>query len=468
MKQLVATLTVIALALPLSAQTVGWRGDGLGTYPNAEPVKEFGREQNVIWKTEMPSWSNATAVPIGAKLFVMAEPTTLVCCDLNSGEILWQRDTVYADVFTDEEKAKAVEDRKALERIEKQLGTLEANMRRIDDKIREIKREAKKTETEPEIPETLSEQRKQLDTMMKNVELQMRPYDYLRRPKTHGSNGYTSPTPVTDGEHVWVVLGTGMVACYDLAGEQVWARKVQKPTHGWGMSASPVLADGVLVVSFVDTFGLDPETGETLWTANVPWGWGTPAVAEIEGEAVVLTTKGHMLKAADGEVLAENLGKLTYNGPVVDDGVVYYIGEGSDDTAKAYRLPQKIGEKPRGLWQVKIPKDRYYGSPLVIDRFVYAINQKGITVVLDKTSGSKVRETRINFEPGGTVYTSATQADDMIFLAGEKGGAKWVSADPQLKELGGGTLEAFRVCPVFVGDRMYIRAQKFLYCFGKE
>src|SRR5205823_1742859 len=32
-----------------------------------------------------------------------------------------------------------------------------------------------------------------------------------------------SPSPVTDGKHVWVHFGNGDIACYDFAGEKVWS-----------------------------------------------------------------------------------------------------------------------------------------------------------------------------------------------------------------------------------------------------
>src|SRR5262249_3251293 len=53
--------------------------------------------------------------------------------------------------------------------------------------------------------------------------------------------GYTTPTPVTDGKHVAVVLGTGLVACYDLEGKRLWIRYLggdRMPQYG--RSASPL------------------------------------------------------------------------------------------------------------------------------------------------------------------------------------------------------------------------------------
>ena len=38
----------------------------------------------------------------------------------------------------------------------------------------------------------------------------------------------SSPSPVTDGTHVWVMTGTGMLKAFDFAGKELWTRDIQK------------------------------------------------------------------------------------------------------------------------------------------------------------------------------------------------------------------------------------------------
>ena len=38
----------------------------------------------------------------------------------------------------------------------------------------------------------------------------------------------SSPSPVTDGTHVWVMTGTGILKAFDFAGNELWARDIQK------------------------------------------------------------------------------------------------------------------------------------------------------------------------------------------------------------------------------------------------
>ena len=45
---------------------------------------------------------------------------------------------------------------------------------------------------------------------------------------------YASPTPVTDGEHVWVFFGQGTVACFDFDGNEIWKTDRKLPAEDDG------------------------------------------------------------------------------------------------------------------------------------------------------------------------------------------------------------------------------------------
>jgi hypothetical protein len=48
---------------------VGWRTDGTGRYPDAQPPTEWSAQSNVVWKTPLPKPSNATPILVGDRLF---------------------------------------------------------------------------------------------------------------------------------------------------------------------------------------------------------------------------------------------------------------------------------------------------------------------------------------------------------------------------------------------------------------
>src|SRR5687768_6046541 len=41
----------------------------------------------------------------------------------------------------------------------------------------------------------------------------------------------SSPSPVTDGKHVWVMTGTGILKGFDFAGKEMWSREDRKSTR---------------------------------------------------------------------------------------------------------------------------------------------------------------------------------------------------------------------------------------------
>ncbi len=283
-------------------------------------------------------------------------------------------------------------------------------------------------------------------------------------PGKHAATGYSSCTATSDGKHVFVVRGNGMVACYSLDGKRKWIRFIAKPKHGHGHSASPLLSDKHLIVHITHLMALDPKTGETVWEAqNTPEGFGSPVLSTIGKDEVIITPKGDVVKAADGSVLAGKLSGLAYCAPVVVDGSAYFIQRGG----KAIRLPESIGEefKTDVLWTAnEIKGDRYYGSPVLLDGLIYAINQKSQFTAIDAATGKPVYEQELKL--GATVYPSVTYAGGYLYVSGENGVTAVLAPGREFKEIARNTLEKFRGNPVFSGKRMYVRGMKHLYCIG--
>jgi outer membrane protein assembly factor BamB len=87
-----------------------------------------------------------------------------------------------------------------------------------------------------------------------------------------------SPSPVTDGRHVWAITGTGVVTAFDVDGKKIWSRDLQEEFGPFGLNfgyaSSPLHHDGKLIVQVLHgtktddpsyLIALDARTGETLW-----------------------------------------------------------------------------------------------------------------------------------------------------------------------------------------------------------
>lgn len=101
------------------------------------------------------------------------------------------------------------------------------------------------------------------------------------------SSNFASPSPVTDGETVYFIYGTGDVVAFEVAGKKLWSRNLQKDygqfSYQWTYSASPTLFDGKLYIQVLQRdqpvhgrgckngpcpsylLALNPKTGEELW-----------------------------------------------------------------------------------------------------------------------------------------------------------------------------------------------------------
>ncbi|MBD3291701.1 MAG: PQQ-binding-like beta-propeller repeat protein, partial [Armatimonadia bacterium] len=347
--RLMICLTVMAALVVapicMADDYVGFRTDGTGEYPDADPVTTWSADENVIWKTPMPGASNSLPVIVGDRLFVCSDPADLICVDKNSGELLWQASNAPADIAPAEEVADLEEKTAEYNRLRGELGKVGREMREVRKKLQDDQDNAE-----------LKEQFQQLREQRSELQEQINPYEgtWYVRPPSHGYNGYSSPTPITDGEHVWAVFGNGIAAAYDLEGNRVWARFVEKPPHAWGTSNTPVLADGKLILHINKMRALDPLTGEEIWTSDTPWKWGTHWVHEIDGTPVIITTQGAFINAEDGSTIGTVPSTLEWgSGPIVEDGIVYFIdSQGKNAISRAYHLPETLEEpfEPEMLW----------------------------------------------------------------------------------------------------------------------
>ena len=108
-------------------------------------------------------------------------------------------------------------------------------------------------------------------------------------------------TPVVDGGRVFTLGAAGILSGWDAAsGVLLWrhdySESVQVTGLFCGTSASPLVADGMLIVQVGSDAGggrvlaLDPATGDEIWVwRGVGPGYASPIVAEIEGQRQVVT-----------------------------------------------------------------------------------------------------------------------------------------------------------------------------------
>ena len=119
----------------MAASVPGWRGDGSGEFAAPGAVTTWSPELNVVWKTPMEQWSNASPMVLDGRIFVCSEIADLVCVDLASGRVLWQKANGLADIASSPEEAQTIRERqlKGVE-LKKEIDPLSKKARSLEKK----------------------------------------------------------------------------------------------------------------------------------------------------------------------------------------------------------------------------------------------------------------------------------------------------------------------------------------------
>jgi outer membrane protein assembly factor BamB len=454
-----ALLLLSAFLVPAAAQdAVGWRTDGTGRYPKADPPTVWGLDKNVVWRTPMPSFSVATPIIVGDKIFTTSDPTTLICVNKADGKILWERKSTRSEIaWSDVDKAKLAEEKLVdaelgltQQKFEKQINLLEKVLKEEKDKAKELRKQIDELRKERE---AVRDKRKALPLLQRATE-----------PFRDGTAGYSQCTPVSNGKQVFVMFGNGLVACYDLDGTRRWLVLREHSNAAYGHGSSPTLIGDKLLVQYADLAALNINDGSEAWRVDLktPALHGTAIATRIGDVAAALTPTGHLVRVSDGKILADNLGRAGDNAPIIHDQIAYFIY----DNARAYKLPTSPEGKVESLWKVNLKGgDYWFASPVYHDGLIYAINGSKNYSVVDAKTGKLVHADRLDFD--GRVYPSICFAGKYIYVSTDTGTTIVLEPGREYKEIGRNHLETFRSTPIFEGRRMFVRTQKNLWCIGE-
>jgi outer membrane protein assembly factor BamB len=94
----IAAATRSTLAADTPPRTYGWRGDGSGRFPVADPPTQWNIDQDsgIRWTADVGRGQSSPVIA-GGKIFITAESSLLVCLD-RDGKILWKQDNGLASL----------------------------------------------------------------------------------------------------------------------------------------------------------------------------------------------------------------------------------------------------------------------------------------------------------------------------------------------------------------------------------
>jgi outer membrane protein assembly factor BamB len=302
-------------------------------------------------------------------------------------------------------------------------------------------------------------------------------------PKIHAKNSHASPTPVVDGDVVFVHfghMGTAALAAAD--GKVLWTQKTlgYKPVHGNG--GSPVVAGDRLVFSTDGTdrqevVALEKKTGAVAWRTprkanpTQPFSFSTPLLATIDGKEQLISAGSGVVMSLDPKTGAERW-RVKYGGgysvvpkPVFANGLVY--------VCTGYNAPTLLAIKPDGTgdvtashvaWTAKknVPHNP---SVLPVGGDLYLVSDRGTLSCLDGKTGAE----RWNESLGGNFSASPLYANGLVYLLDEAGTATVFKPGPAYDPVATNKLgERALASPGVDGDALLVRTEKALYRVEKK
>lgn len=308
----------------------------------------------------------------------------------------------------------------------------------------------------------------------------------------------TSPSPVTDGAHVWVVTGNGVVTCLDMDGKPIWTRDIQKDYGDFGLNfgyaSSPILHDGKLVLqvlhgSYTDDpsyiVALDAASGREVWrearatdaVRESPDSYTTPALLEHGGGTQIVITGGDCVTGHDPATGREAWRAYGLNperrgnyrivaSPVVVDGMIYAPTRRRPLLALAAGGTGDVSRNVKWKWEGAGAPD--VPTPVCDGKYFYMVDDRGLATCLDAKTGAVVWGPERTAQ--GIVSASPHLADDKLFLLNEYAVTTVLAAGPEFKVLATNELDDTYTLssPVSAGSRLFIRTATHLYCIGHK
>jgi outer membrane protein assembly factor BamB len=296
-------------------------------------------------------------------------------------------------------------------------------------------------------------------------------------PKIHSKNSHASPTPIIEGDRIYVHFGHQGTACVSRAGKILWKTQelAYAPVHGNG--GTPIVVDDLLIFSCdgaQDPFvaGIEKATGKLRWKAprksdvSRKFSFTTPILIDVEGERQLISPGSGEVSALDPQT-GEELWRVDYGDgysvipkPVFANGLVFIC--------TGYGRPNLLAIRPDGrgdvtethvVWQT----DRqapHTPSLLVVGDELYMVADKGVASCLDTQTGKLYWEERL----GGNYSASPLYVDGRIYFQSEEGDTTVIAPSREYQklatsQLGEQTLASYGV----VDNALLIRSEKHLY-----
>jgi outer membrane protein assembly factor BamB len=294
---------------------------------------------------------------------------------------------------------------------------------------------------------------------------------------TNVKNSHASPTPIIDGDRVYVHFGALGTAALTTAGEIVWKTRLPyESQHGNG--GSPALYGDLLIISCdgSDTafvIALDKKTGKTRWKTDRRYpadqAYSTPLVIRVGDRDQVLSVGAYRAAAYDLQT-GKEVWRVRYDDgfsnvprPVAGHGLVY-IATGFQQPSLLAVRPDGMGDITRThvVWSLQRGAP-LTPSPLIVGDELYIVSDIGVASCVDARTGQTHWQQRL----GGNYSASPVFADGRIYFQSEEGLTTAIAPGKAFRKLATSQLDGAMLASMAVsGGSIFIRTDSHLYRIG--
>lgn len=289
--------------------------------------------------------------------------------------------------------------------------------------------------------------------------------------------GYAAPTPCTDGQNVFAVFGSAVIAALDIDGKIVWRKELEKYNFDVALGSSPILYQDTVILDCDQNnktssiIAFDKATGAIQWEQKRPqvaFAHSTPVIVTVNGRKQMLVSASNAIQAVDpesGEMLwwcsaYGDASSPAFSGNLVfsDSGrggkAVCVDATGTGDVTKT-NLKWTFPQIPEGL-----------SSAIIVGDLVYRTHNPETVKCIRLSNGELVFNERL---PGISTWASPFATPDGTIYFASAGKSYVIKAADKLEVLATNDIgEENRASAAVSDGKIFLRGGKNLYCIGKS
>ena len=295
----------------------------------------------------------------------------------------------------------------------------------------------------------------------------------------NAKNSHASPTPIIEGDRVYVHFGAQGTAAVSTTGDMLWKTRLPyESQHGNG--GSPLLYGDLLIVNCdgfdeASVIALDKQTGKKRWQTLRPQPWSqaysTPLAIRV-GDRDLIVSVGAFHAAAYDPQNGHEVWRVDYPEgfsnvpkPVYGAGLVFITTGFQQPSLLAIRVDGK-GNVTRShvAWSISRGAP-LTPSPLLVGDDLYVVNDAGIASNIDARTGSIRWQHRL----GAPVSASPVYADGRVYFLDEEGRTTVITPGAAFQQVAINSLDGAALASMAVASQsFFIRTATHLYRIGNQ